>query len=197
LTVSALITSIASKFDHSYDNQDILDLINEVEQSVYSEYIKEFDSAVLATVAEQSAYDLSTGVSFDAIESLFVNGSEYKKRDLRQHETKGFYKDGDGKLCLYPVPTTTDAVGSETVLIVYRKKPAVKLVAAIETDTLSLPEAFTDIYRYYIKGQICFLQKEFTEGRNWLELFNSRTLDLVKWWGNNRPKAHIPYKRRW
>lgn len=181
---------------NTYEDQDHLDWINDVESSLYSDTVKEFVGFKIALVSGQAAYDFPTGYDILDIESVFVNGSEYKKRDLRQYQTSGYYKETD-KLTLHPAPSQTDAVGAESLYVVCRYKPAAKTIDGIATDTLLLPDAFMDIYRYYIYAQICFLREQFDKGNNWLNMYNSRMKDYKIFYENNRPKQHIPYKKSW
>jgi hypothetical protein len=269
MTVTTLITSIGTKVPHALLSQDILDFINDVESELYTDTIKEFLSTYIPLVANQAQYSFPTGVTILDVESVFVYGVEYPKRDLRQKSTKGYYKE-ESKLTLYPVPSVSDtsyvsgageitfaattitttgddfsgfAVGDIILVsgattaannkyavittvaakvltfpagtfsagadaaavtvykpsleVVSRYKPTTKLLADIATDTLLLSDAFIDIYRYYAYAQICFLREEFDRGNNWLSQYKNRLSDFKIWYENNRPKQHIPYKRRW
>jgi uncharacterized protein with FMN-binding domain len=269
LIVQNFIDSTNSKYDHPYSDQDILDFINELEQSIYTETLKDFQSVYIPLIANQHQYAFPSGATILSMEALFVSGVELPKRDLRQKNTRGYYTE-QNKLTLYPCPSQSDtsyvseageitfassyietsgddftgiAVGDIVLVsgattaannryavatkveakkltftdgaftdgadaaavtisipsleVVCRVRPAVKILDNADTDTLALPDAFTDAYRYYVQGQICLLQKEFTEGENWLKLFNGRVKDFAIWYMNNKPKMHISYKRRW
>jgi hypothetical protein len=269
LTVTTLIASILSKMPHSLVNQDIVDFFNDVESQLYTDTVKEFISTYIPLIASQAQYSFPTGTTILDIESVFLRGVELPKRDLRQKNWRGYYKEGD-KLTVSPVPSTSDTVyvsgageitfaattitttgddftgakvgdiilvsgaataannkyatatgaaakvltfpadtwsagldaGAVTVSVpslevVSRYKPTAKLLANITTDTLLLPDAFIDIYRYYAYAQICFLREQFDRGDNWVRLYNSRMSDYKIWYENNRPKQHIPFKRRW
>ena len=269
MTVSALITSILTKMPHTLTNQDILDFINDVEQQIYNSTVKEFMSTYIPVTANLAQYSFPSGVTILDIEAAFLNNYELSKRDLRQKNWRGYYKEGD-KLTLSPVPSVTDTayvsgagnitfgtatittVGADitgfsvgdvalisgatvagnnkyaTVItvaakvltfpastftagadaasvtiykpsleVISRYKPAVKLVADIATDTLLLPDAYTDVYRYYIYAQLCYLREQFDKGNNWLVSYNARLNDFKIWYSGVRPRLHIPYKREW
>ena len=107
MKVTALIGSVLTKMPHTLTSQDILDFINDVESQLYSETVKEFISTYIPLVANQSQYSFPEGVNILDVEALFVNGLEYQKRDLRQTNKRGYYKEGD-KLTLSPIPNKTD-----------------------------------------------------------------------------------------
>jgi hypothetical protein len=81
--------------------------------------------------------------------------------------------------------------------VVSRYKPAAKLLANIATDTLLLPDAFIDIYRYYAYAQISYLREQFDRGNAWLNQYKTRLSDFRIWYENNRPKKHIQFKKSW
>jgi hypothetical protein len=263
MTVQSLITSITSKLPNTLTNQDYVDFVNDLESAVYSDTIKEFISTFIPLYANTAQYTFPTGVTLQDIESVFVNGVEYDKIDLRQKIT-GYYLEG-GKLTLRPTPSQTDdsyvsgageitfASGSitttgddfsgfsvgDTVLvsgattsannkyavitavaakvlsfqtgtfsagadaaavtvwlpsleIVSRYKPATKLLANIDTDTLLLPDA--DIYRYCIYAKICELREKFDVANNYKIAFNSKMSDFKIKYENSRPKKKT---KRW
>jgi hypothetical protein len=196
MTVQALITSIAGKMPNTLVDQDYLDFVNELEQAVYSDTVKEFTGFDIALVSDQAAYDFPTGYTILDIEAAFLNDIELAKLDLRQYQKKGYYSE-TGKLTLYPIPSQTDAEGEESLHVVCRTKPAVKLIANITTDALLLPDAFIDLYRYYIYSQIAYLREQFTTGDNWATKFNAKMSDFKIWYENNRPKKRVTYKKRW
>lgn len=269
MKVATLIASILAKMPHTLVNQDVVDFINDVEQQLYNDTIKEFQSTYIPLVASQAQYSFPSGVTLLDVEAVFLNGSEYPKRDLRQHGWKGFYKEGD-KLTLSPIPSETDdtnvsvagaiTFGTNTIittgadftgittddivlisgaavagnnkyatvigvaakvltfpastftagadagvvtisvpsmLVVSRYKPTAKLVANILTDDLLLPDAFIDIYRYYVYAQICYLREQFDVGNNWLLSYRTRLADFKIWYSGTAPRQQIPYKRSW
>jgi len=256
---------------HTLTNQDILDFINDVEQQIYNSTVKEFTSTYIPLTANLAQYSFPSGVTILDIEAAFLNNYELSKRDLRQKNWRGYYKEGD-KLTLSPIPSVTDTayvstqgairfydnrivttgpdftefLAGNTIIIsgatnsannksavirslvaktltfdddtfiagvyiddnaititlpslevISRYKPTVKLVADIATDTLLLPDAYTDIYRYYIYAQLCYLREQFDKGNSWLIQYNTRLNDFKIWYSGVRPRLHIPYKREW
>ena len=107
MTVQALITSITSKMPNTLVNQDFLDFVNELEQALYSDTVKEFISTYIPLIANQAQYSFPTGVTLLDCESVFLSSVELTKRDLRQKNSRGYYKEGD-KITLSPVPSVSD-----------------------------------------------------------------------------------------
>lgn len=269
LTVQTLKTSVDAKMPNTLVIQDYVDFVNDLEASVYSDTIKEFQSVFIPLVANRHQYSFPTGSTILDIESVLLNGTELPKRDLRQKNTRGYYKEQD-KLALYPCPSHSDtnyvsgagditfdtdfittmgddftgfAVGDILLVsgattaannryaavakveakkltfadgtfteeadaavvtiskpsleVVCRVKPTAKTAAGISTETLLLPDAYVNIYRYYIFAQICMLREQYDKANVWMEYYNSRMVEFKIWYENNRPKQHNAYRRRW
>jgi len=269
MTVSTLITSISAKMPHTLVNQDIVDFVNDVEAQLYTDTIKEFISTYIPLIANQAQYSFPTGVTILDIASVFLYGAELPKRDLRQKNWRGYYKEGN-MLTLYPTPSVSDTAyvsgageitfaattitstgddftginvgdivlvsGADTAAnnkyavvtgvaakvltfpadtwsagldagavtvsvpsleVVSRYKPTIKALANITTDTLLLPDAFVDIYRYYAYAQISYLREQFDRGNAWLNQYRTRLSDFRIWHENNRAKKHTQYKKSW
>jgi len=269
LTATALIASILAKMPSTLNTQDILDFINDVEQQLYTDTIKEFTSTYIPIVVNQQQYSFPTGVNLLDIESVFLYRVGLPKRDLRQKDRRGYYREGD-KLTLSPVSAVSDtsyvsgagaitfgtntvtttgadftgaAVG-DTVLIsgattagnnkyatvitvaakvltfpastftagldaaavtiyvpalevISRYKPALKLIANIATDTLALPDAYVDLYRYYCYAQIAALRENYDVSNNWLASYRNRLNEFRIYYNNNSPRMQSHYNRRW
>lgn len=269
LTVQTFKTSVDAKMPNTLVAQDYVDFINDLEASVYLETIKEFQSVYIPLLANQHQYSLPTGTTILDIESVFLNSVELPKRDLRQKNTRGYYKE-QNSLTLYPCPSQSDtsyvsgeneitfdsdsitttgddftgfAVGDILLVsgattaannryttvtkvnakkltfpddtftdeadaaaitiskpsleVICRVKPTAKTAAGMASETLLLPDAYVNIYRYYIYAQICLLREQYDRANVWMEYYNSRMAEFKIWYDNNRPKQHIPYRRRW
>lgn len=107
LTVTTLIASILAKMPSTLNTQDILDFINDVEQQIYTETVKEFTSTYIPLTANIAQYSFPTDVNLLDIESVFFYRVNFPKLDLRQKDWRGYYKEGD-KLTLSPVPVVSD-----------------------------------------------------------------------------------------
>lgn len=269
MTVQALKTSVDAKMPNTLVTQDYVDYINDLEASVYMDTVKEFVSVYIPLIAGQHQYSFPTGATILDIESVLLNGAELPKRDLRQKNKRGYYKE-QNKFALYPCPSQSDTsyisgeneitfgadsittigdnftgfaagdtllvsgattaannlyavvakveakkltfaddvfadgadaaaitVSKPSLEVVYRVKPTAKTAAGIASETLLLPDAFANMYRYYIFAQICLLREQYDKANVWMEYYNGRMLEFRIWYENNRPKQHNAYKRRW
>jgi hypothetical protein len=105
--------------------------------------------------------------------------------------------------------TGTFTAGAETaaitisvpkVKVVYENKHTTKLLANIGTDTLMLPEAYIEIYDFFLMSKIAYLDKEYVDYRNHLISFNSAVERLEKWYENRRsqnPDSDFIAKEDW
>ena len=108
-TVSAFISDLASKVTHAYANADILSFINDVESNVYADNVKLYAVQYYRRQNNLYQYSLPSGVNFEDIYKMYVNGTEYKRVDVRTHQRSKSYYYENSKINFYPVPTDTDA----------------------------------------------------------------------------------------
>jgi hypothetical protein len=110
MTVDAFITSLESKFDCSaYTDTDQVDFINAVESNVYADIIKVYGVQYYNRQINLTQFTLPTGVAFEDIKKLYVNGVRYKKYDSRAYKVNKSYWYEQGKINIYPAPTINDA----------------------------------------------------------------------------------------
>jgi len=112
MTVSAFIADLVAKFPHTHTNAEVVAWINEVDRNVYPDAEKNFLAAYYQRTANVSNIAFPSGVEFEDIESISVNGFAYKPADLRTLTRGGvvnrvYYEDG-GKIELRPIPTVSD-----------------------------------------------------------------------------------------
>jgi hypothetical protein len=86
--------------------------INEVDRNVYPDAEKNFLAAYYQRTANVSNIAFPSGVEFEDIESISVNGFAYKPADLRTLTRGGVvnrvYYEDNGKIELRPIPTVSD-----------------------------------------------------------------------------------------
>ena len=145
LKVKDYIEEFSLEHEHIYSVKTVLKWINLVEANVYADNIKKYLVACYPRVLGEYQFDLPSGVDFEDVKKLRVNGVAYKKKDVRAYkENRTFWFEG-GKLCIYPACTETDIVDAK-IRMVYLDKPATKLIADIATDTLLIPDRFSEVY---------------------------------------------------
>jgi hypothetical protein len=187
MKVSEYLTTFNLEHDSPYDNAVLLKHINLLEANL--DVIKDYRVQAYARVKDAYQYDLPSGVSFDDVYGLRVNGIRYKKVDVREYKKLRTFWFENGKLCIYPACTETDNEGEQNIRLIYKYRPATKLIANIATDDLYIPDRFADLYDSFLSAKIAFLQKEFTEHNNYMIVYNSRLSDFEQWWENNRPMS--------
>jgi len=106
MTVSDYMTGFLAEYDHPHTNATILKWINYAESKL--DYFKTYIVQYYAQTFNEFQYSLPSGVSFDDIRSVRVNGYKYKKKDNSAYkEYRSFWYE-DSKLCIYPACATTD-----------------------------------------------------------------------------------------
>jgi hypothetical protein len=186
MTVKEYLDNFNQEFEHPYTSTTLLKYINLVEQQI--DILKTYLVAKIGRVLNTAQYDLPEGVEFDDIIKVHVNGVLYKKKDARAYNEKYSYWYEDSKLNLYPSPSETDAVDNPKIRIVYESRPAMKLIANIATDTLTIPDRFSEIYDYFILSKIAYNAKDYPEAQNHSTYCNAKIRDFEEYWENHRPQ---------
>lgn len=106
--VDDFITALELRIDNAYDDEVIVDFINEVELAVYEEVYKEYRLQFYNRTKNIYQLSLPSGVLWDDVYSMFVNDVEYQKRTLLDHEYLNSYYYDESKINLYPVPDEND-----------------------------------------------------------------------------------------
>lgn len=109
MTVSEYLTSFSLEHEHAYENATLLKWLNTVESNVYGDTIKEYLNVYYPRVLNTYQFSLPSGIDFEDITKVFINGRKYKKKDTRAYkEDRAYWYEG-GKLCIYPVCSQTDS----------------------------------------------------------------------------------------
>lgn len=194
-TVSELISEIGEQCSNSNSPEVKVSWINEVEQELYSDVIEDYyvETKTITTAASEVPIALTYLV--DTKEHAFLF-EDIRKVEVK-HGTTGKYEEYSVCSLAY-VPeysyfkendklNYSDPKNGDSIKIVLRRMPAIKLVANISTDKLSLPDRFLQIYKYYIFAQILQIKKEYDESNNWLALYNAELEDFSAWYLEHKP----------
>lgn len=196
MKVSEIMTIVNGNMDHSLGDKFLLNKINELETSIYINYLKELDEDAIDLVADQANYTM-TGYKFEDILSVNVNSVEYYKRSILYTEGKVYYKK-NGQIYIYPTPTAASTGG---LVIVYYAKPATKLIANIATDELSLcsdfGERLSSIYEYYLYREISIFQEEITRANNWKAEYDTVFGEFMQMYINAQPHVVGDYRKKY
>ena len=106
MTIQDYITAFALEFDHSHTNATMLKYINFIESNI--DILKEYLNAYYPRVLDTFQFTLPSGVDFEDVTKLYVNGVKYKKKDTRAYKEKYSYWYEGSKICIYPVCSATD-----------------------------------------------------------------------------------------
>jgi hypothetical protein len=74
------------------------------------------------------------------------------------------------------------------IKLTYLSKPTTKLIANIATDTLTIPDRFSEIYDYFILSKIAYNAKDYAEAQNHSTYFNAKIRDFEEWYEAHRPQ---------
>ena len=195
MKISELIAKVKGLYANIFTDDNFLDWINELEDKLYTNYIKKKTELPINIVANQASYAM-VGYNFQDILTVKVNGQEYRKRDTENYEDtiESFYESG-GLLKLYPVPIEAAVDGLK---VIYLGRPVKKTKALMAIQELELPEKFASLYQNYLISQICLYNREFEEYNNWTNLYNKDLSDFLKWyWKGNPLNSAVKNQKRW
>ena len=109
MTILSFMNDLQAKFPHSHTTAEVIAWINEVDRSVFADAEKNFLVANYQRAANVSNISMPTGVEFEDIESISVNGFKYWPSDLRTiNNSSRYYFKEDGKLEIRPIPAISD-----------------------------------------------------------------------------------------
>ena len=88
------------------------------------------------------------------------------------------------------VETAAVTIEQPTIKLVYKYRRTAKLIAAIATDTLLLPDRFDNAYYYYCYAQMSLLNREYQEANNYSIMYNQLYSELKIWYDSNKEEDH-------
>ena len=198
MLVSELIMYVDDKFDNEFDDETKIDIINKMEQRIYSEIIEELEKVAIDLVADTENYVITRPKMFEEIVQLEISGNQYDLGLINDNVNRQYFKENDG-ISLNPIPFT-DEIGG--MIVYFRKKPTIKTLDNIETDTLTLIDDFgirwKALYHYYLAWKMSVLLKENDEANNWAVLYNEEESELFEWYTSKQPNnISEATKARW
>jgi hypothetical protein len=185
ITVAELIRLIDEQISNNYSPAIKVSWINELEQELYSDLIEDYAAELKTVTTASTDVPIELTYLFEDIRKVEVKHGtgkydEYSPTSLAYIPDYSFYND-DGKL------NYSDPKNGDTVRIISRRLPTMKIVDDISDDFLCLPDRFIKIYKYYIFSQILQLKKEYEESSNWMNLYNSEIEDFRNWYYEHKP----------
>jgi hypothetical protein len=193
--VADLIAEIDEQVSNPYSTPTKVSWINEVEQELYKELIDDYTEHIFTVIDADtdtpivlSYIDGGETISFifEDIRKVYIKqGSgiynEYSPASLAYYVSDYSYYKTNEKLGY------SDPKNGDKVKVVFRRSPAMKQAANINTDYLNLPNRFIKIYKYYAFAQILLLKKEYVEANNWINLYNTEIEDFRNWYLEYKP----------
>lgn len=202
VSASSLIANLQLENDIALpiSNATYTQWLNELQQLLYREIIKEPKKATGANQTAAGLFDLSTltiatdeaTVEFEDVYKVFITtgGSseiptELVKMSLDMADAIPYiYFKENNKLGFRPKETSW-----ETIIIYYHVRP--KLVAITAPDTIGtgnimVPHEFLDIVTAKLRGEAYRLTNEDIIAANWLNVYNQRLSDLRTWCESKR-----------
>jgi hypothetical protein len=175
MKVSDVITYIDELKENKFTNPNKLRWVNDVDARVWADIYKYTDFKEVATVIGQAAYSIPDSVDFSRVEAVFVNGVKIHKIDHSALNTTGYYRGADGKINIYPVPTTA----GQTIRIAY-SLPFTEHASVNDDVLVSAP--YSKIYWQYISAQIDWFKDDIDKYNNSIGLFNASMKEYALWW---------------
>jgi len=191
--VADFIIDIKAQMDNPYSDTAIVGWINEVEQMIYSEIIKDYKEHIFTVGTAETEVPIALSYVEDLITKTFLfedirkvevkHGTsaynEYSSTSLAYVPDYSFYKTGE-KLG-YSNPKDGDSVK-----VIFKEIPVMKLAANKASEYLNLPNSFLKIHKYYAFAQILKLKREFAESGNWINDYNAALSDFRLWYEEHK-----------
>jgi hypothetical protein len=165
--------------DGNITDSQILQWINEVEQLIYTDIIKEFAvfEGSVTMPYTPDATENTIKFHFEDIYKLYVFGKEFSKVSPNSIFDDGFYR-SDKAIQICP-----EYDGTVDLKVIYFARPAVKTAT---TDKISLPVEWYKLIQTYCKAMAYQAFNEFTIANNWLAFYNAYLQDFMAWVTKNR-----------
>ena len=87
--------------------------------------------------------------------------------------------------------TAAVTIQQPSIKMIYRYRPTEKDVDDIETDELTLPRRFQDIYYQYCYAQMSLLNREFSEYNNYISIYNVLVAEYLAWYEERRDHSEV------
>jgi len=188
------IIDIANGFRvNTYTDAQKLIWLNEVEQCIKEEIMKTYIHTTIQRLISTAEYTLPTGVMFEDIETVYMDGVNLLRLDKRHYINAlngemGYYKPtSTNKIAICPTPTATDNVSYPGIQVSYLDRFVDYTSANSYGTTMLITQArFYKIYTFYIMAQIDFFNKEYENYNNTIVQYNTALEDYNEWYNSRR-----------
>lgn len=187
MKVSEILSNVDELCPNAFSNKMKIGWINDLEKYLFQEVIKDIHEHVQNLVESQAAYDMD-GYTFAAIKDLYVNSRRHTKKGINNYESQYYsFYEKNGKINLYPVPTTSVTDGLK---VYYLTLPTDKTVSGASQEDLALTGIYDnckDLYQFYVMAQIAYHQKEYDDYNNHSLRYNRELLNLQSYLRGTQP----------
>lgn len=120
VTLQEILNMIEMKYPHSYDNSQVVTIINDIQRRIYRTMYRPETATAYDIIAGNPSYPVT--YSPENIIDVVVNGKEYPFQNIKyDSQSYYYYITDDNSIGIYPTPTE-DATGGLTVF--HYKNPA-------------------------------------------------------------------------
>ncbi len=184
-SVKDVIDMIKSSLDIEGSISDDLFLfwVNEVEQLLYSEMIREY--GIIEVEDAEFPYNLPSEIRFEDIYRLYIDDIEYEKATPNSIFECTFYKiwDTENKCDVVYVVPATDFPSK--LKIIYIKRPPIKTEV---NEKVMLPIEWLKIIISYCKSMAYKEYNDFIMANNWIAEYNAYVQDFQVWIASKQPE---------
>ena len=193
LTAAALITLVQAEADISttIPTASYYRWINEVEQTLYTEIIKEFKSIVIDSPTSPVAMTAVTvGTTenqaiFEDIYKIYADGKEMQKAGITstlslKNAKSIWYKSGGAIGFMLAGNDTASEIN-----VIYAVRPKLKAEADSPSQNIKLPAEFLELLCCRLRGEAYKLANEDGIAAKWLQDYNTYVEDFKKWVKNH------------
>lgn len=132
MTLQEILNTIKLKFPHSYENSDIIPMVNDAQRLIFRTMYKPVTATVYDLLADNPFYPVS--FSPENITDVVVQGREYPYQNIKyDSQCYYYYITDDNCIGLYPTPTE-DVTNGMTVFRYKEPQPLSNLSDFPELD---------------------------------------------------------------
>ena len=175
----------------NYTDNTLMGWLSTLDQELALQAGEGRDVSTLSRVSGQQAYDLPSGITWDMVENITVDGEPVQKLTAAAMIRRGAWLE-DSKINLYPVPTVTDSTPG--VRLGYQPLRAAYTVV---TGDLYLPSPWSEAYKFYLAGQIYLYDRDQENYNNMILLYNSTMKTYWEYRSKTMPSEGLVVRNVW
>lgn len=184
MQIKDIIARIDELKPNKYTAGTKLSWVNQVDGMIWDEIYKYTDFTDVMRQQGETAYDLPVGVKFEQVTNVYLNGKEIYKISHRDFETTGYFRGIDGKLNIYPVPTTDDTTASLRIIHRLSYEPH-----AADTEEAFMHPPYDKVYDDYIAAMIDKYNQDMDGYNNHTAFYNGGIKEYADWYNDHKQEG--------